>query len=104
MRAAPFTTHDDITVSRHRDSKASVEANARIRTSKSQDRAAVWALAVSLGEFTSKELAVQLDKPLNSISGRISELKAAGLIRETEYRRGGCAVLRAARNGQPTLF
>lgn len=102
--STPASVHDDICISRHRDSVASNEANARLRTSKSQDRAAVWALAVKLGEFTSKELAVQLDKPLNAISGRISELKSLGLIRETEYRRSGCAVLRAVRNGQPSLF
>lgn len=104
MRDARFSTFDDITVSRHRDAKASNEANARIRNSKSEDRAAVWALATRLGEFTSKEIALRLDKPLNAISGRISELKAAGLIRETEYRRDRCAVLRVVRRGQPTLF
>ena len=104
MRTSTFTTHDDVCISRHRDSPASIEANERIRNSKSADRAAVWDLASRLADFTSKELAVQLDKPLNSISGRISELKAAGLIRETEYRRDRCAVLVAVRKGQPSLF
>lgn len=104
MRDPGFSTFDDITVSRHRDSPASVEANERIRNSKSADRAAVWDLATRLKDFTSKEIAVKLDKALNSVSGRISELKAAGLIRETEYRRDRCTVLVAVRKGQPSLF
>lgn len=104
MRTSTFTSHDDVCISRHRDNAASVAANERIRNSKSAFRAAVYELGRMLGEFTSKEIAVKLDKPLNSVSGRISELKAAGLIEETAYRRDGCAVLRVPTSPQRSLF
>jgi len=42
--------------------------------------------------MTSKEIAEWLESPLNAISGRISELKAMGKVRESG-RRDGCAVL-----------
>jgi len=42
--------------------------------------------------ITSKELANALETPLHAISGRITELKAQGRIREAG-RRDGCAVL-----------
>jgi len=41
--------------------------------------------------FTSKEIADWLEKPLHKISGRITELKAKGLIKQSG-RRDGCAV------------
>lgn len=104
MRTAAFSTHDDITISRHRDNAASNDANRRARESKSKVRAAIYAILCAMPDATSKELAVKLDKPVNAISGRITELKVAGLVRETPYRRGGAAVLTAVRNGQPTLF
>lgn len=104
MRSSTATTFDDICIARHGDSAVSNDANRRARESKSKVRAAIYALICALPDATSKELAAKLDKPVNAISGRISELKAAGLVRETVFRRGGCAVLKAVRNGQPALF
>lgn len=97
--------HDDVTINRHRDNAASVEANKRAKQSKSEVRRLVWDIACSLGEFTSKEIAERLGRPINTFSGRITELKIAGLVVETEHRRNGCAVLRIARrDGQVLLF
>jgi len=44
--------------------------------------------------LTSKEIASLMGKDLNCISGRISELKALGMVEKTGVRRGGCAELR----------
>jgi hypothetical protein len=49
-------------------------------------------VSASRGGITSKELANALETPLHAISGRITELKAQGRIRE-HGRRDGCAVL-----------
>lgn len=45
------------------------------------------------GGMTSKELAAAMEKPINAISGRRTELLADGLIREDGRRRDGCAVV-----------
>lgn len=42
----------------------------------------------------SKQLASLLGKPLNAISGRITDLKIAGEVVATNDKRDGCAVLR----------
>ncbi len=42
---------------------------------------------------TSKEVASYLSKHLNEISGRLAELKHAGLVIDSGRRRDGCAVL-----------
>lgn len=104
MRAESATTHDDICIGRHRDSAASVEANARANQSKSAVRAEIFRIAESLGVFTSKDIAERLGKPINTISGRITELKMLGYFRETELRRDGCALLKFVRDAQPSLF
>jgi hypothetical protein len=47
------------------------------------------------GGATSKEVAAALGRGLNAISGRLTELAAAGAIRRTGERRDNAAVWRA---------
>jgi len=47
-----------------------------------------------VGGVTSKQIAKTLQRPLRCISGRISELLAAGVIERTGERWEGCAMLR----------
>lgn len=58
------------------------------------------------GGVTSKEVARALDVPLNTISGRFSELKADGIIFDTQERRERSAVysLVPRSMNQRTLF
>jgi predicted transcriptional regulator len=51
--------------------------------------------ALRFSPKTSKEIAEFLNRPLNAISGRLSELKAIGKIEKTGQRRDGAAELRA---------
>lgn len=56
--------------------------------------------------LTSKELAFLLDKPLNAISGRLSELCRDEQIEDSGERRDGCRVLRlkTISGGQMEMF
>jgi len=83
----------DITQNRHggnANSAAAFETIADTLTNRQND--VLSALLRHPAGMTSKEVAEWLESPLNAISGRISELKAMGRIRESG-RRDGCAVL-----------
>lgn len=82
---------DDITANKHHSHPASVAANETV--DKSRDRKRVLDFIRLRGVTHSKEIARGLDKPLNLVSGRISELKKAGVIQETGEREDGCALL-----------
>lgn len=81
----------DICSSKHGGNAESVEANGRV--DKRQGQRDVIATLTN-ARLTSKEIAVRLGKPLNCISGRLSELKMAGVIMPTGVRRDGSAELR----------
>jgi hypothetical protein len=83
----------DITERKHRGNPASVDAYKR--GDKSRDRRKVLELIKSAGwlGMTSKEIAEAMDKPLNAVSGRCSELKAAALVIPTNRRRDKATVL-----------
>lgn len=94
----------DITARKHKNSPTSVEANKKAEPTKAVVREQI----VNFGRgrnFTSKEVAEYLNKPLHAISGRCAELKALKLIEETGERRDGCSVLRVVEVGeQKKLF
>lgn len=84
----------DVCARKHLNAPTSVEANKRV--DKSKDRAFILALIEKNGTTYSKEAAREMNKPLNAISGRFSELRykekaielVAGLVIE------GCQVFR----------
>ena len=86
-------TMNDITQNKHGgnpNSAAAYETIADTLTNRQND--VLSALLRHPAGMTSKEVAEWLESPLNAISGRISELKAMGKVRESG-RRDGCAVL-----------
>lgn len=85
---------DDVTAKRHGGNEASAEANKRAQWAKGYWRGRVILFAAERGAFTLKEICEAFDRPLNALSGRISELKRDGLLVDTGERRNGCAVLR----------
>lgn len=88
----------DICASRHGGNEQSQAAYERIEDGLPAARQACLDLIRSRGRLgaTAKEVAERLGKPLNAISGRLSELKAAGLVVDSQMRLDGCAVLVAA--------
>lgn len=85
----------DITVNRHRGHAASADANPS-SNAKRKSHARIFKILIGAGDrgLTSKEIGTILNKPLNTFSGRLSEMKARGMIVETGGRRGGASVLR----------
>jgi len=86
--ALPF----DVCAGRHGGNRESVAANPA-RFSKRDTHATIM-LLLSTAPMTSKRIAWELDRPLNAISGRLTELLSMGLIERTGERRDVCAVLR----------
>jgi predicted transcriptional regulator len=83
----------DVCANRHKGNAESKAANAKASESKVKQRelVRVWITATRERGLTCKELAHELGVGMNAISGRFSELKAAGLIEQTG-RRDGCGV------------
>lgn len=92
---------NDICINRHQGNAQSLIANKRVQ--KERDRATVLAIIIKTGKSHSKEIARLMNKQLNQISGRISELKANEIIEETGERIDGCAVYRL-KNQQIPIF
>lgn len=82
----------DICERKHGGVATSVAANRKVN--KELDRAKCLNFIRAKGTATSKEIARYMNKPLNSVSGRCSELLAIGAIERTSERRDGCAALR----------
>lgn len=83
----------DICESRHGGSETSIEANRKVDKAGDRQRV-VEAFQKMGGKGYSKQIARILHKPLNSLSGRLSELLAMGILEKTEDRAEGCAILR----------
>ena len=81
---------DDICYNKHGGNEQSITANQS--ANKDNDRALVLKFITEHKKAYSKQVARYLGKQLNQISGRFSELKADGLIAETDERAEGCAV------------
>jgi predicted transcriptional regulator len=90
-----MTLFDDITESRHGGNACSRDAYERIRGGLPAARRHILDLIEAAGAagLTSKEIAEQTGRGLNTFSGRLSELKRDGLIRPTGERRGDADVL-----------
>lgn len=83
----------DVCSSRHRGNVQSVEANPA-SVDKLRDRTIILGLIRNARGITSKEIAEAMGRPLNCISGRISELKTDQKI-ATRGSRDGCSILYA---------
>ena len=91
---------NDITKQKHKGNLRSVAANP-VDISKSKIKVEIikllenpWFHDGKKGwGLSSKEIAELLDRPLHSVSGRLSELKRYGLIEESGKVLDGCAVL-----------
>ena len=85
---------------RSRNNENSAQAHRRVvAKGKARVYREIYALIELLGPLTSKEIAKELDRPLNTISGRFSEMKSKQLLllAENGDRREGAAVLMIAR-------
>jgi|TARA_R100001530_G_scaffold74160_1_gene52204 predicted HTH transcriptional regulator len=80
----------DVCQARHQGNIASIDANPD-STDKQRDREMVLEIISKSQGVTSKEIAEQMGRRLNCISGRISELKQSDLI-SVGGRRGGCGI------------
>jgi hypothetical protein len=102
-------TGGDITARRHKGSATSKAAFERGHSHHANDEARVLDIITEATRsrtrygVTSKEIAAQMGKPLNAISGRISSLKAQDKIKGIGHRRDGCEVL-VAISKQQDLF
>ena len=86
-----FNVLDDICQNRHKGNANSARVNPSAAFKK-RDRAKVYEIIKSSFGITSKEIAELMHRRLNCISGRISELKQAGLV-VVDGRRDDCGIL-----------
>lgn len=85
----------DVCERRHRGNPQSVEAHKKVVHTKQETYKKIMDLVRAREEFgaTSKEVAYAMGKQLNCISGRFSELRAMGWLKDSGIRRNGAAVL-----------
>jgi hypothetical protein len=93
---ATRTIDADITANRHGGNSESVKAHKRISSIKSSTRQKIYEYALSRGlvGVTTDEVAEQFETSPNAVSGRLTELKALGLLVKTEICRktqSGCS-------------
>jgi hypothetical protein len=84
----------DVTIARHRGNAASIDANPAPVT-KDAMRAKVLQVIRQKGQTYSKEIARELGVPLNTISGRITELAVLKQIWRFDERQEGCQLIKA---------
>lgn len=80
---------------KHKGNPQSVAAHEKVVSTKQETYKKLMAIIKARGPYgaTSKELAAAIGKPLHCVSGRLSETKAMGWIKENGERRNGAAVL-----------
>lgn len=86
----------DISIGKHGGSETSIAANKIAERGKNCWRSRVTVYASGRKDFTLKEICGAFGRPLNALSGRLSELKRDGVLVNTGSRRDGCAVLTLA--------
>lgn len=93
----------DISARKHKNNPQSRDAHTRVVHTKQDTYRWIMQLLNDRGEYgaTSKEIAAAKGVELNTISGRLSEMKAMDWIVETGERRNGAAVLRVAKGDRP---
>ncbi len=85
----------DVCAARHKGNPESLAANERAECTKARQRRNVYEAVCAAGDLTCRDLANAWGVGMNVISGRFTELKAAGMIVKTGVR-DGCAVYRVA--------
>lgn len=75
------TLFDDICASRHQNADTSIAANKEANKSKAYWRQRVLGVIAELRQATLEDVCTRLGKSSNSISGRISELRASKSIK-----------------------
>jgi predicted HTH transcriptional regulator len=95
-----IATDYDICERKSARSETSFHAHELIKGSKETKREQILAWAQGFGEFTLRDVCAAFDVQPNQISGRLSELKRLGRLKETGYRRDGCAILRVIGSGE----
>lgn len=88
---SPYT---DITANRSGSPVTSQLANKKVAPRKGEDRAKIKVYLRVNGKGTLKDIVRVLKIPVQTVSARLSELKATGEVEVTGERRDGCAVLR----------
>lgn len=78
--------------SRGRRNQVSREAFERAKYHTENDRELIYSMIERSGGLTSKEVAKRLNRSLNAISGRFSELTFSKRIHPLNIKREGCAV------------
>jgi hypothetical protein len=87
-------TMPDICERKHQGNAASIDAYTVSVNHHESDRERIYRfIARNIEGVTSKEIGRHFDKPLNTFSGRLTELVRDGLIRETDMRRNGARVM-----------
>jgi predicted HTH transcriptional regulator len=81
-------------------SATSFDAHEKIKGSKEKKREQILAWAQGFGDFTLRDVCAAFDVQPNQISGRLSELKRLGRLKDTGYRRDGCAILQVIGSGE----
>lgn len=87
----------DVCSSRHKGNEESAAAFEKASLSIRDDHRTILGIFDRNGGMTSKEIAQALGRPLHSVSGRLTELKAGMYLEKTSMRRDGSAVLRRTR-------
>ncbi len=94
----------DITARKHKGNPNSVAAYESGKAAHGEECMRVLRLlSVSRSGLTSKDVAKGLDKELNAVSGRLSELKEAGYAKEGIERRDRCGVIHITEDGKEAL-
>lgn len=88
----------DITARKHGNHRSSSIANDRVQ--KNTDNALILAIFKRKFQTTSAELEIELGRPKNKFSGRLTFLKKHGYIYDTGSRDAeGCSLLRITKKG-----
>jgi hypothetical protein len=97
----PSLFDGDITRNKHRGNPESDDAFKKIEPARLGMQRRVMAVCAANALFgtTLKEIVAKSGLPIQTVSGRLAELKAAGMLEKTGERREGCAVLRPTPKG-----
>jgi predicted ArsR family transcriptional regulator len=77
----------DVTFFKHGGNEFSAQANKSIKSSKEQLRHRIYQHIQKVGDATSEEIVEALDLPLQTVSARMSELKAIDRIKLVDRRK-----------------
>jgi hypothetical protein len=88
---------NDITERKHGGHRNSKKANAGIEKTSVRERVRIFIAGCAERGTTLHEIAEHIGRPIHSISGRVSELKALNKVFDSGRDRQGCSVLVADR-------